>query len=277
MHSARREVREEGRDHAQMPRDDPDYIESVSKAFQVIEAFSSEHPALTISEAAALTGLTRPTVRRILLTLVRLGFARPSDNKTFVLTPQMMRLGYAYLSSTPVWDHAMPHLRDLADSVRESVSLAVLDLPEIVYVARVPAARSMTITLTVGARLPAYPTSLGRVLLAALSPAELADHLRTTELVKLTPSTIVDPDELVAELDRVRRQGFAIIDGEREIGVRSAAVPVRDHRGNTIMALNVSANAARMTVKTLEKEVVPQLLRVADTISMDGRFTHHHA
>lgn len=169
-------VREE--EHRQMPRDDPDYIESVSKAFQVIEAFSAEHPALTISEASALTGLTRPTVRRILLTLVRLGFASPAENKTFVLTPQMMRLGYAYLSSTPVWDHAMPYMRDLADSVRESVSLAVLDAPDIVYVARVPAARSMTITLTVGARLPAYPTSLGRVLLASLSPQALDEVSR---------------------------------------------------------------------------------------------------
>lgn len=259
-----------------MPRDDPDYIESVSKAFQVIEAFSAEHPTLTISEASALTGLTRPTVRRILLTLVRLGFASPAENKTFVLTPQMMRLGYAYLSSTPVWDHAMPYMRDLADSVRESVSLAVLDAPDIVYVARVPAARSMTITLTVGARLPAYPTSLGRVLLASLSPQALDEYLASTELRRLTPTTICDPDELREELARVRKQGFAIIDGEREEGVRSAAVPVHDHQGRPIMALNVSANAARVTVQSLEEEVVPQLLRTAETISSHSRFSRHH-
>ncbi|QIH99824.1 helix-turn-helix domain-containing protein [Rhodococcoides fascians A21d2] len=258
-----------------MPRDDPDYIESVSKAFQVIEAFSATNPTLTISEAAALTGLTRPTVRRLLLTLCRLGFASQPDGKKFALTPQMMRLGYAYLSSTPVWDHALPYLRDLADSVRESVSLAVFDSPDIVYVARVPAARSMTITLTVGARLPAYPTSLGRALLAGLTTTELDTYLDRTELVRLTSTTITDPDALRSELARVRDQGYAIIDGEREEGVRSAAVPIKDRQGRTIMALNVSANSARMSVETLRDDVVPQLLRTAETISANGRFVEH--
>jgi IclR family pca regulon transcriptional regulator len=168
-------------------------------------------------------------------------------------------------------------MRDLADAVRESVSLAVLDAPDIVYVARVPAARSMTITLTVGARLPAYPTSLGRVLLASLSPHALDEYLGATELRRLTPTTITDPDELRAELDRVRKQGFAIIDGEREEGVRSAAVPVRDRQGRTIMALNVSANAARVTVQTLEDDIVPQLLRAAESISAQSHFSRHHS
>lgn len=251
-----------------MSREHPDIIDSVEKAFRLIQAFGPEDPELTISRAAALTGLTRPTARRLLLTLTQLGFAA-TDGKRYWLTPHILRLGYAYLSSTPVWDSALPHMREVADEVQESVSAAVLDGPEIVYVARVPAPRSMTITLTVGSRLPAYATSMGRVLLADLPDDEIDDHLGTEPLAALTPHTITDREQLLAELRRVRRQGWATVDGEREVGIRSVAAPVRDATGKTIMALNISANAARVPMRHVKKEFVPLLVATAKKISAE--------
>lgn len=251
-----------------MSREDPDVIDSVEKALRVLMTFSAEHPALTVSEAAELTGLTRATARRVLLTLARLGFAR-ADDRRFRLNPRVLRLGYGYLSSQPWWDHAQPHMRTLANLLDESCSMAVLDGPDIVYVARVPSTRSMSITLTTGSRLPAYPTSMGRVLLAALPPDRLDAYLREVELVALTEHTVTDEARLRAELDVVRSRGYAMIDGEREIGVRSAAAPVRTRSGAVLAALNVSVNAARISIEDLSNRCVPALLETARAISAD--------
>lgn len=223
---------------------------------------------MSVSEAAAATGLTRATARRLLLTFERLGFAE-TDGRRFQLTPRVLRLGYGYLAALPFWEHAQSHMRALSDEVKESSSLATLDGGEIVYVARVPASRMMTITFNVGSRLPAYPTSMGRVLLAALPPAELESYLDTTELKRLTATTITDRAKLEAELARVAEQGYALVDGEREEGVRSAAAPVRNAAGGVIAALNVSANAARVSVAKLREEFVPRLLETADAITKD--------
>jgi IclR family pca regulon transcriptional regulator len=249
-------------------REDPDVIDSVAKAFAVLEAFGGDRPALTVSEAATLAGLTRPTARRILLTFVRLGLAEEAE-RGYRLTAKVLRFGYGYLASLPVAERAQPHMRALADRVRESCSMAALDDGDIVYLARVPAARTMSITLGIGARLPAYPTSMGRVLLAALPEPALAAYLEATPLVKLTAHTIDEPQALRAELARVREQGFAMVDGEREEGVRSAATPVHDHTGTVVAALNVSANAARISVETLREECVPLLKETAEAISRD--------
>lgn len=251
-----------------MSRQDPDVIDSVEKAFRLLQAFSAEHPALTVTEAAELTGLSRATARRILLTCVRLGFAE-TDDRRFRLTPRVLRLGYGYLSSLPIWDRAQSHLRALADEVRESCSAATLDGDEIVYVARVPANRSMSITLSVGSRLPAYPTSMGRVLLAALPADDLRRYLDAVDLRPLTANTITDAQALAKELDRTRNRGYAMVDGEREEGVRSAAAPVRDRTGQVVAAINVSANAGRVTVKELRERCVPRLVEAADAISRD--------
>ena len=251
-----------------MSRRDPDVIDSVEKAFRLLQAFSAEHPALTVTEAAELTGLSRATARRILLTCVRLGYAE-TDDRRFRLTPRVLRLGYGYLSSLPIWDRAQSHLRALADEVRESCSAATLDGDEIVYVARVPANRSMSITLSVGSRLPAYPTSMGRVLLAALPEDDLRRYLDTVELRPLTANTITDAQAFATELDRARKRGYAMVDGEREEGVRSAAAPVRDRTGQVVAAVNVSANAGRVTVKELRERCVPRLVETAAAISRD--------
>lgn len=251
-----------------MSRQDPDLIDSVEKAFRLLQAFSAEHPALTVTEAAELTGLSRATARRILLTCERLGFAE-TDDRRFRLTPRVLRLGYGYLSSLPIWDRAQSHLRALADEVRESCSAATLDGEEIVYVARVPANRSMSITLSVGSRLPAYPTSMGRVLLAALPEAELRRYLDTVELRRLTPHTITGVPALEEELRRTRDRGYAMVDGEREEGVRSAAAPVHDRTGRVVAAINVSANAGRVSVDELRERCVPRLVETAGAISRD--------
>lgn len=251
-----------------MSREDPDVIDSVEKAFRLLQSFSAERSAMTVSEAAAATGLSRATARRILLTLERLGFAE-TDGRRFQLTAGVLRLGYGYLAALPFWEHAQPHMRALSDELRESSSMATLDGGEIVYVARVPASRSMTITLNVGSRLPAYPTSMGRVLLASLPERELASYLDSVELERLTPHTITDPAALRAELNRVAEQGYAMVDGEREEGIRSAAAPVRNSTGRVLAALNVSANAARVSLEELRSRFVPRLLETAEAITKD--------
>lgn len=251
-----------------MSREDPDVVDSVARALTLLEAFDAEHPTMTVTEAAELSGLTRATARRIMLTLVRSGFAQQEEQR-FRLTPRVLRLGFSYLSATPVAERAQPHMRLLADRVRESCSIATLDADEIVYLARVPAGRSMTITLGVGARLPAYPTSMGRVLLAALPAIELEAYLAATTLVALTPHTLTDPAAFRAELERVADRGFAVIDQEREEGVRSAAAPIRDGTRAVVAALNVSVNAARVSIERLLDEVVPLLRDTAATISAD--------
>jgi IclR family pca regulon transcriptional regulator len=251
-----------------MSRQDPDVIDSVEKAFRVLQAFSSDHPTLSVSEAAELAGLSRATARRILLTFVKLGFAEAVDRR-FRLTPRVLSLGYGYLSSMPIWERTQPHMRTLADEVRESCSAATLDGEEIVYVARVPADRSMSIVLSVGSRLPAYPTSMGRVLLAALPADALRRYLDSVELKALTSHTITDRAELESELRRVREQGYALVDGEREEGVRSAAAPVRDGTGTVIAAINVSANAGRVSADELRERYVPRVVATAQAISRD--------
>jgi IclR family pca regulon transcriptional regulator len=248
-------------------REDPDVIDSVDKALQVMTVFSAEHPELSVSRVAELTGLTRATARRILLTFTRLGFAEEHDRR-YRLTAKVLRLGYGYLSSAPWWETAEVHMRGLSTELRESSSLAALDGTEIVYLARVPSPRSVAITLNVGSRLPAYPTSLGRVLLAALPDDELEDYLGTVTLHPLTPHTVTDPDRLREILHGVRRDGYALIDGEREEGVRSVAAGVR-HRGRVIAALNVSVNAARLSVDELRERCAPMVIEHAGAISTE--------
>jgi IclR family pca regulon transcriptional regulator len=181
----------------------------------------------------------------------------------------VLALGYAYLSSFSVAQIAQPHLEDLAEELHESCSVSVLDGDDIVYVARASANRIMTIALTVGTRLPPYPTSMGRVLLAWLPPAEIDAILGRTSLRKLTEQTVVDPDELKRILATVRAQGWATVDQELEAGVRSVAVPIRDSSGKVVAAINASAHAARVPMRTLEKQFLPRLLDAARQIDTE--------
>lgn len=249
-----------------MSREDPDFLDSVEKAFRLLRVFSADVPELTVSRAAELTGLTRPTARRLLMTFLRLRLVE-CDRGVYRLTPRVLTIGHSYLSSLPLWDHAQGRLRALAEEINEACSAATLDDKDIVYVARVPAKRSMSLTLTIGSRLPAYPTSMGRVLLASLSDDAFEQYLATTTFEELTPHTVTDKArfrEIVAE---VRQHGYAIVDGERELGVRSAAAPVLSRAGTPIAAMNVSVNAARVSLAELTHSLVPKLQEAADDIS----------
>ncbi|TDC26792.1 IclR family transcriptional regulator domain-containing protein, partial [Kribbella albertanoniae] len=213
------------------------FLQGLERGLAVIRAFSADAPALTLSEVARDVGLTPATARRILLTLEQLGYVR-TDGRQFSLTPRVLALGWAYLSSLDLGELAGPYMEELSAATRESCSIATLDLPDIVYVARVPTSRIMTVALGVGARLPAYPTSMGRVLLAGLGAAALDAYLSDVAAEQLTPHTITSPDQLRAAIDQTRTDGYALVDQELELGLRSLAAPIHNSRGRIIAALN---------------------------------------
>lgn len=214
-----------------------DIMGGLAKGLAVIETFTADTPRQSISEAAQRCGLDRATTRRCLLTLAYHGYA-DYDGKFFTLTPRILRLGTACLAAMPLPQIVQPSLDRLSAVTGESSSVAVLDGAEIVYVARAAQKKVMSISLMAGTRLPAYCTSLGRVLLAPLPEAQLDDILGTSPLTARTPFTLADPEAIKAEIARVREQGFAVIDQEVELGLRSIAVPLRNARGQVVAALN---------------------------------------
>ena len=242
------------------------FLQGLERGLAVIRAFSADAPSLTLSEVARSVGITPATARRILLTLEELGYVR-SDSRRFSLTPRVLALGWAYLSSLDLGELAGPFMEELSAKTRESCSIATLDLPDIVYVARVPTSRIMTVALGVGARLPAYPTSMGRVLLAGLADDELKSYLATLQAESLTARTVTSADKLRETVSRARADGFALVDQELELGLRSIAAPIRNSRGRTIAALNVSAHASRSTPASLRADVLPHLQAAADQIT----------
>ena len=244
---------------------DRDYVQSLSRGLTVLEAFNAERPAMTLADMSRATGLTRATVRRLLLTLVALGFVC-TDGRTFELTPRVLDLGFAYVSSLQLPDIAQPFMEALSDRVHESVSASVLDGSQIVYVARVNTQRIMGISLAIGSRLPAAWTSMGRVLLAGLSDSQLDEFLDSLVVGGPTPQSINDIDALRSEILTIRSQGYALIDQELELGIRSVAAPLRDRRGRTLAAINVGTHAARVTLKELRGVILPDLLATARSI-----------
>jgi IclR family transcriptional regulator, pca regulon regulatory protein len=247
-----------------------DFVQSLERGLAVIRCFSAERPRLTLSEVARQTGLSRAAVRRSLITLQALGYVG-SDVRQFYLTPRVLTLGYAYLSSLSLADVAQSHLSDLANDVHESCSASVLDGFDIVYVARAATKRIMTISLSVGTRLPAHATSMGRVLLAALGDDRLDTYLRTATLAPLTERTIVDRDRLRAEIERTRTRGWCLVDQELEDGVRSIAVPIHDAAGRVVAAVNTSAHATRVPLATLQRSFLAKLRDCAAVIDGELR------
>ena len=234
----------------------------------MIRALSRPGPGQTLSDVARETSLTRAAARRFLLTLEDLGYVR-ADDRRFSLTPRVLELGYSFLSSLTLPELAQPHLRELVGRVHESSSVSVLDGDEVVYVAREPTQRIMTVAISVGTRFPAYATSMGRVLLADLSDAQLVDSLARAHRKKLTARTLTDEAELRAALEQVRHQGFAIVDQELEGGLRSVAAPIRDPRGRAVAAINISTHASRTTLDAIRGTMLPQLLATAARIERD--------
>ena len=217
--------------------DGPDYVQSLHRGLLVIRAFDAEHPSMTLSEVAARAGLSRAAARRLLLTLEHLGYAR-RDGRHFALTPRVLDLGYSYLSSLTAAALAQPLMEQLSRRIDESCSLAVLDGHEVVYVQRVAMRKIMAINLGVGARLPAFCTSMGRMLLAGLDELALERWLRGLKPQASTRFTLVDKAEVRAAVERARAQGYAYVEQELQEGLCSLAVPVRDNSGRTIAALN---------------------------------------
>jgi IclR family transcriptional regulator, pca regulon regulatory protein len=259
-----------------MPEETPretHFVQSLERGLSVITAFGPTTPELTLSEVARITGLSRAAARRFLLTLVDLGHVR-QEGKLFRLTPRVLSLGYAFLSSISLPSIAEPHLERLAADVHESSSLSVLDGHDIVYLARVPTSRIMTVAINVGTRFPAYATSMGRVLLAGLDDAALEEHLSTLELERLTSHTVTSVDALRDRVQEARRQGYALVDQELEYGLRSLAAPVRNRDGAVVAAVNVSSHVSRLNRDKARREVLPALLRAAEEIEADLARTH---
>jgi IclR family pca regulon transcriptional regulator len=221
---------------------------------------------MTLSQIAAATQTTRATARRIVLTLEKVGYVA-GDGHGFALAPRVLEIGRGYLSSLGVPEIAQPYMLELVRQTRESSSMATLDGLDIIYVARVPTERIMSISLSVGTRLPAYATSMGRVLLSRLAPADLDAYFSRVQLKPLTAKTITSPPALRSLLDVVRQRGWALNDEELEEGVRSVAVPISSRRGKTVAALNVSVNASRVTTEQLLNELLPLLQSTATRIS----------
>ena len=243
------------------------YVQSFARGLEVIRSFSAEAPTQTLSAVAARTGLTRAGARRILLTLQTLGYVECTDGRHFELTPRILDLGFAYLSSQPLWNLAMPAMETLSESVQESCSAGVLDGLDVVYVVRVHAHKIMSTNLGVGSRLPAFWTSMGRVLLAGLPRAELQSLLAACPREAFTRHTLTTDADLLAAIDQVREQGWALINQELEEGLISVGAPLTNAQGRYIGAINVSGQVNRTNAQEMQERIVPHLLRAAQTIS----------
>jgi IclR family transcriptional regulator, pca regulon regulatory protein len=231
-----------------------------------VRTFSGEAPAQTITEVAERAGLTRAGARRILLTLQHLGYVE-AEGRLFRLTPKILDLGFAYLSSLPLWNLAEPVMEDLVADIKESCSAAVLDATDIVYVLRVPTHKIMAINLGVGSRLPAYCSSMGRVLLAGLPDEQIDARLAASDLVQRTPKTETDPTRLRALIEQVRVQGWALVAEELEEGLVSLAAPIRGRNGEVVAAINVSGQQHRTPPVVMLERFLPKLLAAAHQIS----------
>ncbi|MFC0529033.1 IclR family transcriptional regulator domain-containing protein [Phytohabitans kaempferiae] len=253
---------------------EPHFVQSLERGLAVIRAFDAAHPELTLSEVARACALTRAAARRFLLTLTDLGYVH-SDGRMFRLSPQVLELGYAYLSTIGLPEIAQPHLERLVQEVHESSSVCVLDGDAIVYVARVPTRRIMTVSITVGTRFPAYLTSVGRVLLAHLPEQEIELHLKRVPFERPTSRTIASASLLRNELGRIRDQGYAIVDQELEEGLRSVAAPIRDRNGSVVAAVNIPAHASRNSIESIRRDLIPPLVAAASRIEADLRLLPH--
>ena len=244
---------------------DRDFVASLEKGLLVIEAFDASRPRLTLSDVAKLTGITRAAARRYLLTLTRLNYA-DFDGRYFTLSPRILRLGYAYLSSASLSVRVQPFLEQISEATGESSSAAILDGDDIVYIARSATRRIMSIGLGVGSRLPAYCTSLGRAILAYQPEEAIEAYLRRVRMEARTPKTVTDKTEFRAVLEATRAQGYALVNEELEFGLRSIAVPVVQKSGQVTIALNLSAQAGRVSADEMRERFLPSLSAASESL-----------
>jgi len=246
---------------------DPDFMTSLARGLAVVQAFQERKRHLTIAQISHRTEIPRAAVRRCLHTLIKLGYAT-TDGRTYSLLPKVLTLGHAYLSSTPLAVSAQPYLDRMSEQLHEACNMATLEGDDILYIARsATTQRLISVDLSVGGRLPAYCTSMGRILLAALDDASLRDYLDHADLQAKTSRTLHTPVALLECLQQVRQQGWCIVDQELEQGLRSIAVPVYDASGQVVAALNVSTHAGRVSRNELEQRFLPGLLGASRDLS----------
>ena len=246
--------------------DDKEFMATLAKGLAVLGLFGKQRPSMTLSEAAVAANVSRATARRILRTLTELGYVE-QRGRQFSLSPNILQLGFAYLATQSWIERAAPLMKELSERLHESCSAAILQGTEIVYVARVPTRRIMSVAVSVGSRLPAFHSSMGRVQLGFLDPSEIWRRLKSVRIEPMTPSTITD---LQALFDRIRddhEQGFSIVDEELERGLRSIAVPVVDRQNQAVAALNLSTHSTRTTRNEMRDKFLPELRAVAAQIS----------
>jgi IclR family pca regulon transcriptional regulator len=238
-----------------------DLVAGLEKGLQVIEAFDQERSRLSIAEVAEHTGLTRAAARRYLITLTHLGYMR-HESKLFSLTPMVLRLGQSYLHSARLPRVVQPLLYRLAYTVGEAASAGVLDHDQLVCVAAVSAGQLVSATLQPGTRVPAWCTANGRMLLAGLPQDQLDAFLERVQTEQITEHTIVSKERLAVEIARARAQGYALVDQELELGLRTMAVPLRNFRGDVVAAMNISVHAARMPLDQMVERCLPALIKI---------------
>jgi IclR family pca regulon transcriptional regulator len=254
------------RDDISSRPDDKEFMATLAKGLAVLGCFGRQRPAMTLSEAALAANVSRATARRILRTLAELGYVE-QRGRQFSLSPNILRLGFAYLATQSWIERAVPLMKELSERLRESCSAAILQGTEVVYVARVPTRRIMSVGISVGSRLPAFHTAVGRVQLGFLDPSEVWRRLKSLRIEPMTPSTITDPQAL---FDRVRDDhvhGFSIVDEELERGLRAIAVPVVDRQGEVVAGLNLSTHSTRTTRNEMREKFLPELRAVAAQIA----------
>jgi IclR family transcriptional regulator, pca regulon regulatory protein len=245
---------------------DKEFMLTLAKGLAVLNSFGRDRPTMTLSQAAQCVDLSRATARRVLHTLVKLGYVE-QNGRQFAPSPRMMELGLTYISSQSWIERAVPLMKALSERVHEACSAAILEGTEIIYVARIPARRIMSATLAVGSRLPAFHSSMGRIQIGFLDEAEIWRRLKSVRIEPMTPATITD---LQALLDRIlddHRKGFSIVDEELERGLRSIAVPIADRDGQCVGAINLSTHSTRTTRNALRETFLPELKTVAAKVS----------
>lgn len=242
-----------------------DIVGSLERGLGVMEILASHPEGLTLTEMAEKAGLTRAGARRFLLTLTRAGYA-VQEGRRFRLSAKLLSLARIWVQDTSLWTYAETFMREVSEQLGESCSAAILSGEDVVYVARVPGKHILSVALHVGTRLPAYCTSMGRVLLSGLPPVELDAYLVQARLLPNTPKTITNREQLAKAIEKTGRNGFAVVDEELELGLRSIAVPIRDRAGRIVAAINVSTQTARLSCAELKRDVLPLLKKAAGEI-----------
>ena len=248
---------------------DPNFMMTLARGLAVVRAFTQQRRRPTIAQLSMKTGIPRAAVRRCLYTLSQLGYVASDDGRSFALRPRVLALGHAYLTSSPLAASAQPILDQVSDAVHESCSMAILEGDEILYIARSrTSTRIMSIDLGVGSRLPAFCTSMGRVLLAGLATKDLAAYFARVRLAPYTNRTVTAPDKVRQLIDAARTADYAIVDQELEIGLRSIGVPVKDAHGRIAAAVNISVQASRMSCADMEATLRPPLVTAAHELGL---------